>query len=200
MNVKKGDYGYFKSEKKRRALLTILLFLLPLAVFIGGWLYFKSRTNLLTVIAVVGCLPACKSTVGLAMVLMQKSLQPEVYQAVAEAGQGLTLAYELYITTYEKSGYVDAIAICGNEVVGYTSRGKSDAAYIGGYIQKILRQNGFGVNVKIMGDFRAYLERLRSLREHRKSLEKDISFTPDERYPGLSRSELIKHTILAIAL
>ena len=155
---------------------------------------------MLTVVAVVGCLPACKSMVGLLLALPQPSLSLEIYEAVAEAGEGLTMAYELYITSYEKSGYVDAIAICGNEVVGYTSQKKTDASYMETYIQKILRQNGFGVHVKIMGEFRAYLERLHSLREHRETLEKNIPFTPNEQYPELTRSELIKHTLLAIAL
>ena len=74
MNVKKGDYGYFNSVKKKRTLFTILLFLIPFVVFFGGWLYFDSRTNLLNVVAVVGCFPACKSMVGLLLALPQPDL------------------------------------------------------------------------------------------------------------------------------
>ena len=35
---------------------------------------------------------------------------------------------------------------------------------------------------------------------HKESLEEGIKFRPDEKYPELSRNELIKHTILAICL
>ena len=38
------------------------------------------------------------------------------------------------------------------------------------------------------------------MNQHRESLEKDIKFKLDERYPDLTRDELIKHTILAISL
>ena len=54
--------------------------------------------------------------------------------------------------------------------------------------------------MKILRDLQPYLDRLESLQKNREALEKDIRFTPDERYPNLSRNELIKHTILAISL
>lgn len=38
------------------------------------------------------------------------------------------------------------------------------------------------------------------MNEHKESLEEGIKFRPDEKYPDLSRDELIKHTILAICL
>lgn len=134
------------------------------------------------------------------MAMMQKSMEPEVYEKIRETAGDLTMSYEMYITSYDRSGYVDAFAICGNEVVGYSSDEKTDPVHTASNVQKILRQNGYGVNVKILRDLGPYLERLQSLRKHRESLEKDISFQPDERYPDLSRNELIKHLILAISL
>ena len=35
--TKKGDFGYFSSEKKRRLLITAGLFSLPLLVFFVAW-------------------------------------------------------------------------------------------------------------------------------------------------------------------
>ena len=66
--------------------------------------------------------------------------------------------------------------------------------------QKILRGNSFKVNVKIFTRLEQFLERLDSMNEHKESLEEGIKFRPDEKYPDLSRDELIKHTILAICL
>ena len=54
--------------------------------------------------------------------------------------------------------------------------------------------------MKIFTELDPYLERLDSMNAHKDSLEEGIKFRPDERYPGLSRNELIKHTILAICL
>ena len=100
----------------------------------------------------------------------------------------------------EKSGYLDAVAVCGNTVVGYTSDPKVDISYLAEQSQKIVRKNGYKVDVKILKDLKPYLERLDSMNEHKESLRNGIKFTPDERYPDLSREELIKHTILAICL
>ena len=82
-----------------------------------------------------------------------------------------------------------SVAVCGNTVVGYTSREKSDIPFVEKHIQSILRQNGYYVNVKIFRKLPDYLNRLDSLWEHRESLEKDIRFTPDETYPDLTRNE-----------
>ncbi len=200
MKSKKGCYGYFRQEKKRRLIITLILFAIPLLIFFTGLLYFKTRESLCTIIAVVGCIPACKSTVGLIMVCMQKSIPEKEYRAIREAAGELTMLYELYLTSNDKNGYVDAFAVCGNEVVGFSSDPKIDVRFTSDLVQRILVQNGYKVHVKILKDLGPYLDRLQSLQKNRESLEKNISFTPDERYPDLSRSELIKHTILAISL
>ena len=67
-------------------------------------------------------------------------------------------------------------------------------------MKKILKQNGYKVDVKVMTELKPYLERLDYLNAHKEEMVKDIIFTPDERYPELSREELIKHIILAISL
>ena len=82
MKSNKGNYGYFQQEKKRRLLITLGLFAIPLAVFFGGLLYYGKRETVLTVISIVGCLPACRSMVNLIMVWMQKSLPQEEYQLI----------------------------------------------------------------------------------------------------------------------
>ena len=70
--VQKGEFGYFKAEKKRRLLITIALFAVPLFIFFTAWIYHGSRLTIWTVVATVGCLPACKSMVSLIMILMRR--------------------------------------------------------------------------------------------------------------------------------
>ena len=198
--VRKGDYGYIAAEKKKRILITAALFAAPLLIFFSAMIYFKTRLTVWTVIAVVGCLPACKSVVSLIMIFRAKPVAPQVYQEISKHAGELVMSYEMYMTFYEKSGYLDAVAVCGNTVVGYTSDPKADIAYLAEQSQKIIRKNGYKVDVKILRDLKPYLERLDSMNEHKESLRNGIKFTPDERYPDLSREELIKHTILAICL
>ena len=106
------------------------------------------------------------------------------------------MSYEMYMTFYEKSANIDAFAICGNTVVGYSSDPKIDVAFMERECQKILRGHSF----KIFTRLDPFLERLDSMNAHKESLEEGIKFRPDEKYPELSRNELIKHTILAICL
>ena len=58
--VEKGSYGYIQYQKKKRLLVTFILFLIPLVIFATGLIQTKTRLNLFTVVAIVGCLPACK--------------------------------------------------------------------------------------------------------------------------------------------
>ena len=196
----KGDFGYFSSEKKRRLLITAGLFSLPLLVFFVAWVVNGTRMTVWTVLTVVGCLPGCKSMVSLIMILMRHPMDRKLYEEIRKHAGDLVMAYEMYMTFYEKSGYLDAVAVCGNTVVGYTSDPKVDISYLAEQSQKIVRKNGYKVDVKILKDLKPYLERLDSMNEHKESLRNGIKFTPDERYPDFSREELIKHTILAICL
>jgi hypothetical protein len=198
--AQKGEFGYFSAEKKRRAWITFALFAVPLFIFFSAWIYFKSRMTIWTVVATVGCLPACKSMVTMVMLLMRKPMKRELYEEISAHAGDLEMCYEMYMTFYEKSGYLDAFAICGNQVVGYTSDTSVDTAFLEEEAQKIIRKNGYKVTVKILHDLRPYLERLDSMNMHKDSIREGIKFRPDERYPDLSREELIRHTILAICL
>ena len=198
--IPKGEWGYFKSEKKRRMIITAVLFAVPLFIFFTSWIYFKTRMTIWTVVAVVGCLPACKSAVSLIMILKCRPLDETLYKKIREHQDRLDMAYEMYMTFYEKKAVIDAIAVCGNTVVGYTSDSSADTEYMAAEAQKLIRKNGYKVDVKILKELRPFLERLDSMNAHKDSLEEGIKFTPDEKYPDLSRNELIRQTILAICL
>lgn len=198
--IRKGDFGYFSKEKKKRFLITLIMFAVPLFIFFSSWAYFDTRKTIWTVIAVVGCLPACKSMVSLIMILLRHPMDKELYEKIRQHQGELTMSYEMYMTFYEKSAYIDAFAICGNTVVGYSSDAKIDCEFMAREAQKIIRKNGYKVDVKILKELKPYLERLDTMNKNKASLEEGIKFTPDSRYPELSRNEMIKHTILAICL
>ena len=115
--IRKGDYGYFRAEKKKQLLITFLLFAVPLGIFFSAWAYHGSRLTIWTVISVVGCLPACKALVNLIMILRCRPLDESLYRKIREHQGSLVMAYEMYMTYYEKSGYIDAAAVSGNTVV-----------------------------------------------------------------------------------
>lgn len=198
--IQKGDFGYFKKEKKRRFLITAILLGVPLFIFFTMWAYNGTRNTIWTVIAVVGCLPGCKSIVDLIMILMRKSMDEKLYRQIRAHQGELVMAYEMYMTFYEKSAYIDAIAVCGNTVVGYSSDPNIDAGFMASEAQKLVRKNGYKVDFKIMKELPLFLERLDSMNQHRESLESGIKFTSDPRYPDHTRNDMVKHTILNLCI
>ena len=65
----RGTRGYLRTQKIYEILRTVLYFAISLSLFIAGWVSTGSRENLLTIVAVLGCLPACKSLVEMFMFL-----------------------------------------------------------------------------------------------------------------------------------
>ena len=202
MNVSKGEAGYIAAQKKRRLLVTAGLFVLPLAVFVLGICCFGKRENVLTVVAVVGCLPACRSMVGLIMMMMRRPSPKEVIEEIQAHAGRLPVAYELFFTTYEKNVYVDAAAVCGDTVVCYIAlENRENAEFIQEHIQKMLRHNGYPVTVRVMTKtIDKFLERLDSLNKNWDSLHEGITYAPDPKYPNLSRDEMVRHIMLTLVL
>lgn len=200
MQSNKGEYGYLKKERKRRILIAAILLGVPLFIFISMWIYLGTRNTIWTIIALVGSLPGCKAVVDVIMVMLARSVEPSIYEKI-HAHQGeLVMSYEMYMTFYEKKCNIDAIAVCGNTVVGFTSDPKADTDYMAAEAQKLVRKNGYKVDVKILKELRPFLERLDSMNIHKDSLEEGLRFTPDPRYPDYSRDEMVKHVILNLCI
>ena len=70
--AKKGEDTYLSQRKKQEILKTIIMFGISAAVFLMGCLSTGSKNNLLTIVAVLGCLPASKSAVSMIMNLRVK--------------------------------------------------------------------------------------------------------------------------------
>ena len=62
--VKKGNYGYIRYERKKRLLVTLVMFAIPLVIYVTGYIQTKTRLNLFTFVAILGCLPASRSSMN----------------------------------------------------------------------------------------------------------------------------------------
>ena len=82
--IKKGDFGYVKVERKKRLITTIILFLIPILAYIGGVIVTETNQNIITIVAIVGCLPACKSLVGLIMIFLVKPMDQTHYEKIVQ--------------------------------------------------------------------------------------------------------------------
>lgn len=164
MKTIKGQAGYLSAQKKRLGFQAALEFGLVLGIFAAGYLITHTRMNLLTVIAVVGCLPASKMLVEFIVLFPYKTIDPETAAQIQEKSKLLTTAYDLVLTNRDKIMQIDAIVISNRTVFGYTQNPKTDLEEAGKYIRSILAENHYTkITVKIFSEYVPFLSRAEGL-------------------------------------
>ncbi len=162
----KGCRNYIKTQKKYEILRTVLYFGISLSLFIAGYVATKERINLLTVVAILGCLPASKSAVGMIMYLrFQGCSQEHADKIEAHIGdlQGL---FDMVFTSYDKNYVVAHITVKGNTICGYTQAEKFDEQAFYKHINDILKADNFKeTSVKIFKELDKYTNRLEQLKD-----------------------------------
>ena len=151
MKAGKGTNGYIGRRKMLSALWTICIVLVSLGLFFIGW-YLKGTTrNLLTVISVLGVLPAAKSLVACIVLFPYRSLEEDVYRRFIEAAGGSGKLYSDLVFTSEKNVmHLDALYINGTELVGYAERMKpKEKENVLAYFTESLKKRGCSVHMHI---------------------------------------------------
>lgn len=162
--LKKGEKGYLAHHKKTAVTKTVILFLLPLAILALGWWSTGTRENLLTVVAVLGCLPACRSAANLVVLLGCKGISEADHQKIAPHVKNCEAFEELAFTSYEKTWQIRHMAFCGNDLIGYTDQEKCDPKACERHLSQLLSKDQIGgVNVKIFTDLPRYVNRIDEL-------------------------------------
>ncbi len=170
MRDRKGEFGYIRSERIRRLVRTVLLFGMAFGVFaIGLALNGGDRRNVWSVAAAVGCIPGAMSMTGLIMIWLRRPMSADLYQRISGAAGDLLMLYELYLTTQDRSMFLDAAAVCGEYVMAFTSEKATagELAFMEQHIRRSLQGAGFRTTVKIYTDTGKYTERLAQLLLHR---------------------------------
>lgn len=167
MNIprqKKGEYGYPLYERKRVIVRTAVYFLISIAVFLLGYFSTGQKENLLTVVAVLGMLPASKSLVSVVMYFKIPKFSETDYQEIAGLEGSVPVIYSLYLTSYRSNFPINCFAVRGNNLIGYTEFPVCDASACEEHIQGILKQNSFkNVTIKIFHEKARFVERLAQL-------------------------------------
>ena len=146
--IQKGKPGYLNYKRKVEILRTVIYFAIVLAIFALGYWQTHTRLNLLTVVAILGCLPASKALVGV----------------IAGKSKHLTVCYDLIITSKEHIMPTDCIVISGHNIYGYTHYEKVNTDELGKHIKTILAQNQYtGFTVKILNQYTPFLARVEGL-------------------------------------
>lgn len=170
----KGSKGYLETQKKYEIGRTILYFVISLSLFIAGYISTGERLNLLSVVAALGCLPACKSLVDVIMFLKFKSCSKEALEVIEPHVAETHCLYDMVFTSYKMNFNVGHMIVCGNTVCGFSEDKKFAENEFYKHISDILKLDGHkDVTVKIFTDINKYSNRLDQIRE----LECDESLT-----------------------
>lgn len=168
----KGTENYIDIQKRYEIIRTVLYFGVSAALFVAGYIQTESRLNLLTVVAVLGCLPASKSAVSAVMFLRFQSCGQETAREIKDHSQGLTVLFDCVFTSYKKNFKVSHLAIRGNTVCGFSEDADFQEQEFYKHIGDILKLDGHKeTSVKIFTGLPKYIDRL----EQMKALEEDAA-------------------------
>lgn len=160
MKIKKGNPGYIEKRKQNRILKTVLQFGIVIALLILGVAQTNTRLNLLTLVAVLGCLPASKSLVEVIMLFPHHSIEMAKADEIREKTSDITAVYDLVFTSEKHIMPVDCVVISDNTICGYASNKKTDIAFAEKHVKQILYANQFtNVSVKIFDNYNAFVSR-----------------------------------------
>lgn len=187
----KGRPGYIQRRKKRYLMWAILEFAVVLMLLALGIWQTGSRKNILTIVAIVGCLPAAKMLVEYVVMFPFKGISRNCAKEIKDKASLLTMAYDLIFTCNEKLMQVDAIVISDHVVCGYTSYEKTDEKAVTEMLKSLLASENYEkMTVKIFHDYTAFLSRAEGLN----------SMAAVSNAPQGRKEKGIRHLLLSVSM
>lgn len=193
--IPKGEKGYLEYQKKNTIFRTVILFALSLAIFFTGLISTGQKENLLTIVAVLGCLPASRSAVNMIMVLRFKGIKDaDFFKIKPHVGTCAALC-DMVFTSYEKNYEIHHMAFKGSSLIGFTANPDCDAKKCEKHLHDLCAQNNLGdVEIKIFKELPKYINRLDQLQ----SLP-DLEVEENGKAP-VSKADLVCSLMRAISL
>lgn len=162
----KGSYGYLQNRKLYTVLRTLLYFVISIGLYCGGYVATGSSKNLLTIVAVLGCLPACKSLINFILFIRAKGCSESLRNVLCAYDEKLTVFYDMYFTSYQRNFSISHMALKGGILCGITEDSSCDVQEAQKHLEKLLTQEGIkNVTVNIFSQADPYIDRLSRLLE-----------------------------------
>lgn len=157
----KGEYEYAKYHRNIIIIFTVLLFVISLSLYLAGYITTHSNKNYLTIVAILGLLPASKSLVSVIMNFKVKTSDSSFKEQVdANIGQ-LAGMYHILFTSYDSNYYFSHLTITNNSLIGYSNDVKMDAKKFREHLEKHMKIEGLeGITIKVFTDCDLYIQRL----------------------------------------
>lgn len=164
--MKKGKYGYIASRRKIKVAISLLLLAIVLIMYFGARAYFGTNRNLFTIFAALCCLPLGKEIVSTIMFFRARGCSQKAYARIGKHTGGITGAYDLYLTSYDRNFQLSHAAVSGKTVCAFTEDPKCDVKAGQIHILTMMKNDGYkDFSVKIFTDPDKYIARLDELRQ-----------------------------------
>lgn len=161
----KGTKNYLKTQKKYEVIRTVIYFAISISLFVAGYIQTGRRANLLSIVAILGCLPASKSAVSTIMFLRFQSCGERPAAEIEQHTAGLHCLYDMVFTSYKKNFVIGHMTVCGNTVCGFSEKEHFPENEFYKHIGEILKLDGHkNVTVKIFTSLSKYTERLEQMK------------------------------------
>lgn len=165
-HVKKGDYGYIKRKTIQLIVQTIGLFAVCIAVFLLGLFTTKTRQNLLTIVAILGCLPACRSAVNMIMLILAKGCSLDEHNAIKQVSEEDGI-YDLFFTAYKNNYAVHHLSICGNALICFCPDPKFDESGFKEHLLTLMKKEGIkNMTISCVSSLDKYCDMLNNIQFH----------------------------------
>lgn len=162
----KGDYKYLQKKRNRVILLTALYFAISIAIVLIGYITTGTKKNLLTVVGILGCLPACKSAVSMIMYIRAKGCSEDTYNIIDSLCPNLISMYDMYFTSYSHNYDISHMIVNDGVIIGYYENDKINKDECVKHLDGILKTAGHkNITISLTNDIEKYKGMLISLNE-----------------------------------
>lgn len=162
----KGTYGYLKRKRNWVIIRTVIFFAIALALFAAGYVTTHTKKNLLTIVAVLGCLPACKSLVHMIMYCRASGCSKLAHERIGRAEGHLIGMYDMYFTSYQKNYAISHMVVENRIILAYTEDPNCEVLSCREHLETMLKQAGHkDMTITVNNDLDKYCEQLTSLNE-----------------------------------
>lgn len=162
--VTKGSFGYLKGKRTETILWTLLLFVVSATLFIAGIVATGSKENLLTIVAILGILPAARSLVNCIMYCKSKPCSLQWYEAHKDfIGQFTYGYYDFVFTTSERAYNVPVLVIKEGNICGLTFDTRKPVKELEKHIQSCLKKEKRSANIVIFDKEEEFLKRIEQM-------------------------------------
>ncbi len=160
---KQGEYEYYNWKRNREIIKTLIYFGISLALLAAGYIATGTKANLLTIVAVLGLLPASKSMVGMIMYMRYHGCNEENYAILKDTLEKFNHAYGLVFTSYKKTYEVAGCIVKNGYVYGYLTNHQDMHEDLESHIEGIAKRNGYQITIAMYTKTDEYLERLNQI-------------------------------------